>query len=46
MDVELGTSVGCHPGVSLASGIPDSRSPGGVYATFRPKLLTATPLQL
>lgn len=32
-------------GVSVASGIPDFRSPGGMYATLRPELLTATPLQ-
>lgn len=30
-------------GVSVASGIPDFRSPGGMYATLRPELLTATP---
>lgn len=28
-------------GVSVASGIPDFRSPGGMYATLRPELLTA-----
>jgi NAD-dependent SIR2 family protein deacetylase len=32
-------------GVSCASGIPDFRSPGGMYATLRPELLTATPAQ-
>jgi NAD-dependent deacetylase sirtuin 2 len=32
-------------GVSVASGIPDFRSPGGMYATLRPELLTATPQQ-
>jgi NAD+-dependent protein deacetylase sirtuin 2 len=32
-------------GVSVASGIPDFRSPGGMYATLRPELLTATPEQ-
>mmetsp|Transcript_10987 Transcript_10987/g.13627 ORF Transcript_10987/g.13627 Transcript_10987/m.13627 type:complete len:329 (+) Transcript_10987:85-1071(+) len=30
-------------GVSVASGIPDFRSPGGMYATLRPELITATP---
>jgi len=29
-------------GVSVASGIPDFRSPGGMYDTLRPELLTAT----
>jgi NAD-dependent deacetylase sirtuin 2 len=29
-------------GVSVASGIPDFRSPGGMYATLRPELLTAS----
>ena len=29
-------------GVSVASGIPDFRSPGGMYATLRPQLLTAS----
>lgn len=32
-------------GVSVASGIPDFRSPGGMYDTLRPELLTATPIQ-
>ena len=29
-------------GVSVASGIPDFRSPGGMYATLQPQLLTAS----
>lgn len=29
-------------GVSVASGIPDFRSPGGMYDTLRPDLITAT----
>ena len=29
-------------GVSVASGIPDFRSPGGMYDTLRPELITAT----
>lgn len=29
-------------GVSCAAGIPDFRSPGGMYSTLRPELLTAT----
>lgn len=29
-------------GVSVASGIPDFRSPGGLYDTLRPDLITAT----
>ena len=32
-------------GVSTACGVPDFRSPGGLYATLRPELLTATPCQ-
>lgn len=32
-------------GVSVASGIPDFRSPGGMYDTLRPELITATPQQ-
>jgi NAD-dependent SIR2 family protein deacetylase len=32
-------------GVSVASGIPDFRSPGGMYDTLQPQLLTATPHQ-
>ena len=32
-------------GVSVASGIPDFRSPGGMYDTLRPELLTANPYQ-
>eukprot|EP00672_Neobodo_designis_P019282 CAMPEP_0174833142 /NCGR_PEP_ID=MMETSP1114-20130205/4057_1 /TAXON_ID=312471 /ORGANISM="Neobodo designis, Strain CCAP 1951/1" /LENGTH=360 /DNA_ID=CAMNT_0016067013 /DNA_START=39 /DNA_END=1117 /DNA_ORIENTATION=- len=30
-------------GVSVAAGIPDFRSPGGMYDTLKPDLLTATP---
>ena len=29
-------------GVSVASGIPDFRSPGGMYETLKPELLTAS----
>jgi NAD-dependent SIR2 family protein deacetylase len=29
-------------GVSVAAGIPDYRSPGGMYETLRPELLTAS----
>jgi NAD-dependent deacetylase sirtuin 2 len=32
-------------GVSVASGIPDFRSPGGMYSSLRPDLLSATPQQ-
>lgn len=32
-------------GISCASGIPDFRSPGGLYATLRPELLTASDAQ-
>jgi NAD-dependent deacetylase sirtuin 2 len=32
-------------GVSVASGIPDFRSPGGMYSTLKSDLLTATPIQ-
>ena len=32
-------------GVSTASGIPDFRSPGGMYDTLRPELITATDVQ-
>jgi len=32
-------------GISCASGIPDFRSPGGMYATLNPSLLTATEKQ-
>jgi len=32
-------------GVSCASGIPDFRSPGGMYKTLKPELITATPAQ-
>ena len=32
-------------GISCASGIPDFRSPGGMYDTLRPELITATEAQ-
>lgn len=32
-------------GVSVAAGLPDFRSPGGMYDTLRPELLTATDAQ-
>jgi NAD-dependent SIR2 family protein deacetylase len=32
-------------GISVASGIPDFRSPGGMYQTLRPELITATEAQ-
>lgn len=37
-----GVAVLSGAGVSVASGIPDFRSPGGLYDTLRPELLTAT----
>ena len=32
-------------GMSVAAGIPDFRSPGGMYATLRPELITASERQ-
>lgn len=32
-------------GASVAAGIPDFRSPGGMYSTLRPELITATAAQ-
>jgi NAD+-dependent protein deacetylase sirtuin 2 len=32
-------------GVSVSSGIPDFRSPGGFYSTLRPELITASPAE-
>ena len=32
-------------GISCSTGIPDFRSPGGLYDTLKPDLITATPQQ-
>ena len=39
---DLKVAVVFGAGVSVSSGIPDFRSPGGMYATLKPELLTAT----